>query len=285
MQNIKKNLSQFLKKILRSIWFSRSKFLNIPLPCFLPLKKLFLAYGDEIGASIFLKKYENEWKIMPKILKEGMVFFDIGANQGFYSLLASSCVGKQGKVFAFEPVPNEFKKLKRNIILNRLKNVQPEQIAIGAENGLTNLFICLNGKEAYSSLKEPNIKVAKKKISVLISTLDDYLQKNDLDRLDFIKIDVEGGELNVLKGAINVLKNLRPLIMCELSDARTKPWGYEAFSIYKFLLTQDYCLFRHTSENLLEPAPIKEKYDPEWENLIALPKEKINQTMKLLNKN
>ena len=74
---------QKIKKILRSIWFGRSKFLNIPLPCFLPFGKLFLAYGDEIGASIFLKKYENEWKIMPKILKEGMVFLILALTKDF----------------------------------------------------------------------------------------------------------------------------------------------------------------------------------------------------------
>jgi len=189
--------------------------------------------------------------------------------------LASSCVEKQGKVFAFEPVKSEFKKFKKNILINRSSNIKAEQMALGNKNGAAEIFVCLKGKEAYSSLKKPNVSAPLKKEQCLISTFDKYVEENKIKQVDFIKIDVEGGELDVLKGAVKTLNYFRPFLMCELADIRTKAWGYNASSIYKFLLDYNYLWFKPDKEGNLKRAEIKEKYDPEWENLIAVPQEKF----------
>ncbi|MBV9156121.1 MAG: FkbM family methyltransferase, partial [Acidobacteriaceae bacterium] len=98
--------------------------------------------------------------------------------------------------------------------------------------------------------------------------------KHPVASCDFIKIDVEGGEKDLLKGAEKTLTQLRPLVLCELADIRTKPWGYFASEIYGLLLDHNYAWYRSDRNGLLHPAAQKENYDPEWENLIAVPTEK-----------
>lgn len=270
--------SKILKQIGRLLWYSRShlSFLDFPIPCRLPYGSWFLARGDESGLIAFLRlPYEKkERQFVQKFLKPGMVFFDIGANQGFYTLLAAKKVGPQGKIFAFEPVPREFRNLKWNIFINGLKNVKVEARALGCQDGFTNMFYCLNGKGSYSSLQPPSekIKARRKVIKVPITSLDRYVQHNNVLSIDFIKIDTEGGELNVLKGGINVLSKLRPVLMCEVSDKRTKQWGYSASEICDFVKKYKYQWFEFAFKGSLRPLSNKAIFD---ENLVAIPEEKI----------
>jgi len=101
----------------------------------------------------------------------------------------------------------------------------------------------------------------------------DTLKKNGLDKVDFIKMDAEGAELSVLKGATELLRNHRPIILCELADVSTKPWGYPAAHIYQFLIDNGYRWFSITTDGYLRHCPIKETFH---ENLIAIPEEKMS---------
>jgi SAM-dependent methyltransferase len=124
---------------LRWLWFKRSgiPILNSPLPWRLPFGGWFFAYGDAVGFNVasatFKKEYENlgEWKFLARFLKQGMCFFDIGANQGFFTLLAAQIINGSGRVVAFEPSPREFARLSRNIKINRFENVVFEPVALG----------------------------------------------------------------------------------------------------------------------------------------------------------
>jgi FkbM family methyltransferase len=272
-----------LKKIGKWLWFCRNYLLilNFPIPCRLPCGSWFLIHPDEIGLTIFLRKpfEENERRFVAKFLKPGMTFFDIGANQGFYTLLAASRIGLRSKVFAFEPVPGEFRKLKWNVRINRLRNITMERLGLGCREGTTDMFVCLDGKGSYSSLRPPveSIRTRKKLIQVPVIDLDSYVHRNNIQHIDFIKIDVEGGELDVLKGGLMVLRKLRPIVMCEIADIRTQQWGYNASNIYKFLEKYGYLWFQIASDGKLLPSKVKERYDPNWENLIAVPREKLTE--------
>jgi len=283
-------MNPILRKIARYMWRFRAKiFLDFPLPCFLAYGSLCLAYGDGMGATFFFKRpyEENEWRFISKFLKPGMTFFDIGANQGFYTLLAAKMVGPGGKVFAFEPVPSQIKKLKRNIKINCFHNIITEQLALGSEKGSANMYACLNGAESLSSLRLPSEdgRVQKKVIQVPITTLDNYVYKSNISSIDFIKIDVEGGELDVLKGGINVLKNLRPIFMCEVQDIRTGQWGYSASEIFKFLKNYNYSWFRVIAGGSLQSFKSEEEHELKEVNFIAVPIEKINYITNLLDNN
>jgi FkbM family methyltransferase len=275
-------MNNTFKKIVQYIWFLRGKipFLNFPLPCILPFGSLYLAYGDGMGLMFFSHRpYEkNEWQFISRFLKPGMKFFDVGANQGFYTLLAAKKVGLGGKVFSFEPVPSQLSKLRRNIKINLLHNTTTEQMALGSKEENTNMYVCLGGDEALSSLRFPSedANIKKEVIKVQVTTLDNYISKNKIPSVDFVKIDVEGGELNVLKGGVNMLKDIRPILMCEVQDIRTRQWGYRASEIYKFLEDYNYSWFSVASDGSLVPSIHKENHEAKGENLIALPKEKIN---------
>lgn len=209
-------MNQNLKKVVQYIWFLRSRFpiLNFPLPCFLPFGSLYLAYGDGMGLMFFFRRpfEEKEWRFIYKYLKQGMTVLDVGANQGFYTLLAAKKVGPSGKVFSFEPVPSQNKKLERNIKINRFHNVKIESLAIGSEKGYAKMYVCLDGDEALSSLRLPaeDIKAQKKIIQVPVTTIDDYVEKMYIKSINFVKIDVEGGRIECVKRGNKCNKKFPP---------------------------------------------------------------------------
>lgn len=278
-------MNYYLKTAVQYLWRLRAKMgLDFPLPCFLSHGSLYLAYGDGMGFTFFFRRpfEENEWRFIRGFLKSGMVFFDIGANQGFYALLAAKMVGDSGRVFAFEPVPSQMEKLKRNIKINRLKNVATEQLAVGSESGFSDMRVCLDGDEAMSSLREPykDASLKRKAIRVPLFSVDDYVQKINIKSIDFIKIDVEGGELDVLKGAVGAIEKIRPIFMCEIQDIRTRQWGYEASEACDFLEKYGYLWFVPDKSGFLEPVKSREEYKLKKTNLVAVPKEKINDIIK-----
>ncbi|MBV9764776.1 MAG: FkbM family methyltransferase [Acidobacteriaceae bacterium] len=275
-----------LKRFCRGLWCARSRvsLLNAGVPCRLADGSRFLAHGDIIGWNVLTSSirrrasyYTGEWRFVSRFLKPGMTVVDAGANQGIYTLLLSKCVGDAGRVFAFEPASPEFKKLKRNVQSNRCSNVVLESSALGSYDGVTEFHLCLYSRGSYSSRCVPakDIEGAPRQIiEVPMITLDSYFSKHSVASCDFIKIDVEGGEKDLLKGAEKTLTQLRPLVLCELADIRTKPWGYFASELYRLLLDHGYAWYRSDGNGVLHPAAQKANYDPEWENLIAVPTEK-----------
>jgi FkbM family methyltransferase len=284
MNNTIKTSFRTLEHICRFVWMARNQlsFLNVPFPCWLSCGGWFLAYGDEMGYSAFLeaffgRSYEaGAGKFVGRFLRKGMCFVDIGANQGYYTVLAARCVGDRGKVIAFEPEPTEFRKLQRNLVINHCRNVTLEKLAVGLYEEVAPFYVGLGSKGSWSGLRQPgeSVKFRKMEQKIPVTTLDAYIKKHDIASIDLIKIDVEGGELGVLKGGLNVFQSCRPVVMCEIADITTRRWGYAAVEICEFLANLDYLWFRVSSEGLLNAAQIKEKYDPDWENLVAVPLEK-----------
>ena len=278
-----------LRKTMYFLWRLRATFyLDFPFPCRLPFGSWYLAYGDGMGFMFFFHRpyEENEWRFMQNFLKPGMTFFDVGANQGFYTLLAAKKVQKEGMVFSFEPVPSQMKKLRKNIKINGFGNVKIEGLALGSESGFAALHISLNGDEAMSSLREPYMDASSKReaIQVPVLTLDEYVLKNKIQSVDFIKVDVEGGELGVLQRAINIIKNYRPIFMCEVQDIRTQQWGYSSKEICRFLESYSYKWFQALQNGLIGRFQVSKAKDEKGQNLIAIPEEKVSLVSSFLEK-
>jgi FkbM family methyltransferase len=276
-----------LKKIARDLWQLRAKIsLDFPIPCFLPYGCLCLAYGDGMGAMFFFRRpYEkNEWRFISKFVKPGFTFLDIGANQGFYTLLAAKLVGPNGRVIAFEPLPVQAKRLKGNVRINFFKNVKVEQVALDQKSGFADMFACLDGSEPLSSLRpiSRDLNIKSRVIKVPTVSLDDYVKKSGISSIDFIKIDVEGGELDVLKGAMNTIKKFRPIIMCEVQDVRTQQWGYSSSEILNFLKDCGYSWFKFTDGGMLGSYKFEEKQEIKDVNFIAVPSEKNDRIKEFL---
>jgi len=209
-----------------------------------------------------------------------MTVVDVGANQGFYTLLAARCVRSAGQVFAFEPAPSEFAKLKRNVRVNRCSNVHLEEAAVGSSNGYTEFHVCLDGRGSFSSRKPPAGDVSgvrQQCIRVPLVSLDQYLADRQVGSVEFVKIDAEGGELEVLKGMVRILTACRPLILCELADIRTRPWGYTPVEIYRLLVEHGYQWYRTTPRGALVPAEPRESDAPACDNLVAVPYDRKEQ--------
>ncbi len=150
-----------------------------------------------------------KWEPFSLMSGDNNVIIDLGANVGYYTLKLSQ-KNKNCKIIAVEPDPNTFKILSKNCKLNNLENVTLHNIAISEENGNVKLF----KSETHSGTSSILSKSDSKNESILIKslTLDNFLG-NSYKKIDWLKIDVEGSELFVLKGASNTLKITSKIII------------------------------------------------------------------------
>lgn len=160
---------------------------------------------------------ENEVVFVGRLIDEGAVVFDIGANRGDY-IFAFDLSGKTDKIFAFEPIPELAAQLRRMFPRARV-----HQVALSNSTGssvfripyINNRYFDTRGTlESHTEDAQTNTR----SIQVQLSTLDLFCAENRVDRLDFIKIDVEGHEWSVLKGAKATLERCRPLCLVEIEQ-------------------------------------------------------------------
>ena len=155
-------------------------------------------------------------KLISNELKEKMVCLDLGANIGYYALLESNLVGNSGKIIAIEPSPNNFDKLSQNLNLNCVKNVIPFNFACGDKNGKIPFLVskksnlCTVVDQNY--LKKPSDNI----IDVPIKKIDDFLDENKIEKVDFIRMDVEGYEGHIIKGMQKTLDKNNPMLHIEV---------------------------------------------------------------------
>jgi FkbM family methyltransferase len=272
--------SRFVRKPsnekVRSIFFRWIHvFPRVPVPVRLPFGGWWLARNDFLGAAMFYDGFENtESAFVERFLAPGMTVLDIGAHHGYYTLLASRKVGPQGIVLAIEASPREREHLRLHLRINRCKNVRIEDRALGETNGTAELFLVQGWESGCNSLRQPAISGQTQPVAVQIARLDRVLEEQQIAHVDFIKLDVEGAELSVLKGATQLLSRApRPVILAEVQDVRTKPWGYPAREIIRLLSGTNYVWFRPLPDGRIEELDAaQEAYDG---NFVAIPAEQV----------
>ena len=249
---------------------------DMPIPLRLPFGAWWLARKSALDDDLLHEGYEDaETAFVHRLLRPGMTVVDAGAHHGFYTLLASKRVGRDGRVIAFEPSPRERKRLQEHLRLNRCKNVVVQSCALGQERQEADLFLVEGSEDWCNSLRVPQIDARTAKVQVEVERLDDVLPRLGVTQVDFLKIDVEGAELSVLQGAQATLASLRPVILAEVQDLRTRPWGYAASEIIDTLARANYVWFALTANSTLQRVSTELKaYDA---NLVALPEERANQ--------
>lgn len=146
-------------------------------------------------------------------LKSGDVVIDAGTNKGDFSLWASRLVGPLGKVFAYEPEPENCKWIRKSITVNNYMNIILRQAALGDDNGTTNLF--LGFKSGWHSIidKVGRPYMTGTKIQVPIVTLDKEMEKYGIDKVKLIKMDVQGAEIKILRGAKEILSRSDDIVL------------------------------------------------------------------------
>jgi len=160
----------------------------------------FTIKGTSVGlvSNFVVQQYRYDSIVEPKL---GDIVFDIGAYVGDTALWFSKAVGPQGKVYAFEPEPSNFEKLKANIERSKVTNVIPLQLALSETEG---------EMQVSSAAGSSVITQAGTGLSVKVTTIDKFVEANKLPRVDFIKMDVEGHELKVLEGAHETIQAFKP---------------------------------------------------------------------------
>lgn len=272
-QQTRRRAANFAKKvrvyvrsrlILRSLWLTR-----------LPWGAWWLAGPDSISKNLRSGRgfEDSEQLFLLHFLQPGMTMLDIGAHRGLYSLLASKRVGHDGKVISFEPSPRERSHLQRNLMINRYQNVQVEALGVGKSEGTATLYVVQDRDTGCNSMRPPDVPSATQPIEVPILPLDHYLASAHIQKVDFIKMDIEGAELDALEGATQLLTSKpRPIILYEISDLRTAAWDYKSVQLYDWLADKGFKHFALTAKGRLVPAVRKDEYD---ENLVAVPEEKL----------
>jgi FkbM family methyltransferase len=207
-------------------WFRLSTVLELPgwnVRMFFPAQRK--GFGKFIFT--FREYYEPELAYLRKILSPGKVFIDVGANFGVYTLVAGKLVGETGKVLSFEPTAQSFAILGQNIALNHLTNVRPFQVALAQTRGKAWLY---HGFDPVGNSLGRDPLCGNEGEEVQTDALDNVLEESSIVRVDAIKIDVEGAEELVLRGAIRCLTKHKPIVIFEFNPGYPgrlglSPWG------------------------------------------------------------
>jgi len=172
-----------------------------------------------------------------KHLRSGMTFYDLGANIGFFSLLASRIVGPTGHVASFEADPEIAARLTENLAFNKFAHASVEQKAVWSELGTVtfsrvNASISPDRGLGHVSVAE---KGATHTISVAAVSLDQYIQSHSAP--DFVKCDVEGAEVAVFDGAERLLREKRPILLVEMHSPENQSSLTERFNRLSYVCT------------------------------------------------
>ena len=182
----------------------------------------------------------NEFHFLDGILKPGMVFVDVGANDGYYTLFAARRVGPAGRVVSVEPSSRERGHLERNLARNGIGNVEIVPAALGAAPGHADLHLAHGVHTGHNTLgRFAHDDVVPARVErVPLETLDAVVARLGLPRVDVVKIDVEGAEANVIAGARNVLASMRPILMLEMSDVALRAQGSREAALMETLRSE-----------------------------------------------
>jgi len=179
-----------------------------------PARGLSLELDPRVGDAYLRGELEvASQRVLAERLQPGMVFYDLGANIGLFSLIAARIVGAAGRVFSFEPDAKVAERLRRNIAHNKISNVTVIQAGIWSTSGNVQFVADESSPERVTG-KFLTVEDQAVGVPVRSVALDDFIQNAPAP--DAIKCDVEGAEVEALRGAQNLLHAKRPWIVCEM---------------------------------------------------------------------
>lgn len=204
---------------------------------------------------------------MQDFLQVGMTIIDVGANIGQHSMIASTCVGQQGQVHAFEPHPGLFDIFNRNIQRAACKNIVPNQLALGHVEGQRLLYPHTIDNLGATSFIPATPGAGGDPVVVNVIKLDHYVMSHDIKQVDFIKIDVEGAELEVLQGTTTILEsNPEIVLLVEFYEPNAARFGHHLNNLEAKLRSMGFHLFSISPQGI---APYQQVPDL-CQNVIAV---------------
>lgn len=221
----------------------------------------------EVSVNDHIEKYlfwygvyeKKEVNTMQTLLQTDSVVVDIGANIGYYSLMAAEKI-TAGHIYCVEPVTKNMEKLKRNISLNKFTVIHPVQAVISNTSGNATIYISSDDNSGMSGLKPAeNFSGFSETIKCL--TLDKATIDYNLPKIDLVKIDVEGSEINVLHGMAKTRAEQKPVILIEVSANTLSMYHEKAESIYRILFADNYTAYKVADINVLQRINTPEEAD------------------------
>lgn len=193
----------------------------------------------------FPADYEHgNFSFLKQHVKEGDHILDIGAHIGLFATIAAQLAGNGGKVYAFEPSLETMALLKQTIRINKQENIIiPFTEAMGANSGKTTFYVSPIKGDNSNSLVSYKEDRELKALEVNMLCIDDFVKLNNIQRLAFIKIDVEGAEFDTLTGAIATLKNLKPVCIVAIHPEPIKAKGDSLEKIYDLIIACGYRVY------------------------------------------
>jgi FkbM family methyltransferase len=196
-------------------------------------------------------------ELITAYVKRGMVVLDIGANIGCHALRCAQLAGSGGKVIAFEPMSAAFRKLQRNVSLNRFANIILEKSAL-ADREKPNVEVSFQ-----SSWKVDHIAdEAGGSEQINVTTIDSYLERNGIAAIDLIKLDVDGYEYKIIAGGLRTIRNSMPVLIMEFGKYTLERCGDSLEQLIDLLHSLGYAIYserdtsvRRSKDELLGEVP------------------------------
>ena len=236
--------------------------------------RMHLDKGDSLGLSVFGVFEPFMTKIIAGEIKEGDTVVDVGASIGYYTLTFARLVGEKGKVYAFEPAPDIFALLEKNVKENGYKNVILNNKAVSDKTGKARLYLC-----DYNNMAHTLSRTREGAGSVEVETvrLDDYFRDRG-GKIDFVKIDVEGAECAAVRGMEQVLRASRSIkLATEYHPKWLTSFGSSGKEYLELISSLGFGISDiNEGTEQVEPSDadkILKKYSPEkrtWTNLLCV---------------
>src|ERR1017187_6461792 len=211
---------------------------------------------DDLVSRTILETGEWEptsWEAMRQHLGRGATFIDVGAHIGYYSLKAAPVVGPSGHVIAIEPNPETLRELEANIRSSDARVISVQPVACYDAETTLELFAAPEANTGATSLSKANASqagVVVQAYKVRARPLDDIVSEAGVTRVDMIKIDVEGAEYVVLKGAQKTLARFHPVVLAEILDHNLRAMGSSTSELIGFMRTLGYTPRRSVEDNV-----------------------------------
>jgi FkbM family methyltransferase len=204
--------------------------------------RLRLNLQDRMQSVMYIKRcHEPETEIVFKeMARSSRVFLDVGANIGYFSFLVKQ-MSPQARVYSFEPLPQNIEAYKKNRELNNFDEMSLQETCVADKPGETEFLIPPSEESGWGRIADRDL-FSGEKIRRAVITLDQFCRDQKIDEVDLIKIDVEGYELKVLHGALNVIESYRPRICIELNEPCLLDAGTSSQEIFAFFKKRNYQL-------------------------------------------
>lgn len=190
-------------------------------------------------------------QLLFRLLDNTAVVLDVGANLGWHSLVISKRL-PGSTVYSFEPIPENYKYLVTNLCLNSANNVTSYNFGLSDQSGQFDFHYFPEGSVLASQHNLIGCSKSKK-LQCKLETMDSFFEESKVKKVDFIKVDVEGAELHVVKGGIATIQEYKPILMLELLEKWSVQFGYHPDEVINLLKDLGYSCFR-SKEGTLEPC-------------------------------